>query len=732
MGCSPLRRTVDALDVSQRLPSIPSVQLQAHLAKCEIQAVSTQELRFLSKLFGDLASRSTGHTVDRHTFLRFFPLPVSPRQGIWGERLFDNFDKKQQGFIDYEAFITGLSVCTKGSEEDRLRFLFSLFDLRGDGFIDKSELKTMVRLMQIHNTFKHTHRASPASETSDDREVTRPRTPYELRRGERRSSAALIKRDDEASPDRVGHLADKIMTDLATTSIDFEQFKMFITQNPRIMEVFSGTFREDVWSSRLGDILPSRSVPRPSRQRRCFSCFGSDHDLKVATTATQSFHPEKAGWLYRKTLESSVTEKLYVVQRSTMLLVFNNPSTLLPNSVIFLEGCYIDPLAEFSQTQRHGFSISHQFGSFKQVSFWTQSKDERDDWVRRLCLLAKTSKVEDFFDFKERLGSGRFSDVFKAVELRTGLEWAIKVVEKTRLNELEREMLRSEVAIMRLLNHHNVVEMKEVYEDRTKLYLVMELVEGGELFDRIRQSRVFTEYTAFHCCRQLLQIVQYLHEVGIIHRDIKPENILLSDDSEVPILKLADFGLSKLVGPDETLQVPCGTLGYVAPEVLMQRPYGKAIDLWSVGIVTYLMLRGRLPFDSKDKQAIVEKTIEARLDLEGPYWAKMTKYGLDFLRQILAKDPAHRLTVEQALAHPWIRMGEVVIPRKINRAAIEENVKKTVTTAKMQHELFSEHPQAVTLDSADQRLFYTTPDVFEDMQVERKQAELSLTIRLQD
>ena len=672
--------------------------------------------------------------MDRHTFLRFFPLPVRHIQGIWGERLFDTFDKKQQGYIDYEEFVTGLSVCTKGSEDERLRFLFSLYDLRGDGHIDKSELKTMVVLTQIHNTFKHTHRASPISETSsEDREVTMPRTPREPRRGQRRSSAALIKRDDDASPDRVGYLADKIMNDLAATdSIDFEQFKMFITQNPRIMEVFSGTFHEDVWSSRLGDILPARTTSQIPRRKRCFSCFGGETDQKATTAVTQTFLQEKAGWLYRKTLESTVTDKVYVVQRSTMLLVFNNPSTPLPNSVIFLEGCYIDPLAEFSQTQRHGFSISHQFESFKQVSFWSVHKEDRDDWVRRLGQLAKTNKVEDFFEFKERLGSGRFSDVFTALELRTGMEWAIKVVEKTRLNEMEREMLRSEVAIMRLLNHPNVVEMKEVYEDRTKLYLVMELVEGGELFDRIRKKRVFSEFTAFHCTRQLLHIVQYLHEVGIIHRDIKPENILLSDDSEVPTLKLADFGLSKLVGPDETVQVACGTLGYVAPEVLMQRPYGKAIDLWSVGVVTYLMLRGRLPFDSKEKKALIEKTIEARLDLEGTYWSKYTEYALDFLRRVLAKDPVQRLTVEQALMHPWIRMGEVVIPRKINREAMEENFKKTVTTAKMQNELYSEHPKSVTLDASEQRLIYTTPDLFEDMQLERKQAELSLAVRLQD
>ena len=293
-------------------------------------------------------------------------------------------------------------------------------------------------------------------------------------------------------------------------------------------------------------------------------------------------------------------------------------------------------------------------------------------------------------------------------------------------------MMRSEVAIMRLLNHPNVVQMKEVFEDRGKMNLVMELVEGGELFDRIRQKKVFSEFTAFHITRQLLETVKYLHDVGIVHRDIKPENILLSDDSEIPTIKLADFGLSKLVGPNDTLTVACGTLGYVAPEVLTQQPYGKQVDLWSVGIVTYLMLRGRLPFDSKDKHVLIQKTIEARLDLNPAYWGKYTQYALDFLRKILAKDPAERLSVEQAQEHAWIRNGEILIPRKINRKALDEDLmKKTITSAKMMNSIYSEQVEEPPEDTAT-RVIYTTPDIFEDMEVSRRGAEKSLAINLLD
>ena len=566
-------------------------------------------------------------------------------------------------------------------------------------------------------------------------EASSPRSPQDFlsvrHKNERRSSAALIKRDDEASPAKVDVMADKIMSDLeAVDRIDFDQFRKFLAQNPRILEVFSGSFKEEIWSSRLRD-MDSLRLTTARKSRGCCSLrLTSGASLKVSTKATCSFAQEKSAWVRRKVKEQATADKVFIVLRSGMLLTYITPSVPMPNSVIFLEGCYIDPLAEFSQSQRHGFAISHQFENFQQISFWCDTKEERDDWVQRLSQAARSSKLEDFYTLRERLGSGRFSDVYKAIERSSGFEWAVKIVEKTRLTDSEREMLRSEVAIMRLLNHSNVVQMKEVFEDKGKMYLVMELVEGGELFDRIRTNRVFTEFTAFHVTRQLVHIVKYLHEAGIVHRDIKPENILLSDESDLPTIKLADFGLAKLIGTSESLRDGCGTLGYVAPEVLRELPYGKQVDLWSVGVVTYLMLRGRLPFDSKGKIALMMRTVEEEADFSEGYWGKFTPYALDFVGKLLTKDPTLRPNCDQALSHPWLLKGEVLIPRKINKSALKESLKKTITNAKLQQTLFSEHPRAASLSADlpyDVRLIYTVPDVFEDMQVERRKADHSLS-----
>lgn len=147
----------------------------------------------------------------------------------------------------------------------------------------------------------------------------------------------------------------------------------------------------------------------------------------------------------------------------------------------------------------------------------------------------------------------------------------------------------------------------------------MEIIQGGELYERIIKKKVMSEFAASQIIKQLLEVVSYLHEVGIMHRDIKPENILLDDNSDIPLIKLADFGLSKLATPKDIQKLACGTLGYVAPEVLTQKGYNNKVDIWSVGIVTFLMLAGRLPFDHKEKQKLIDLTVNAPLLFDDSY-----------------------------------------------------------------------------------------------------------------
>ena len=699
-------------------------------------------MRFLAKLFTDLASRSTGECVDKETFLRFFPLPVVSIQGIWGERLFDKFDKTHVGKIDFTEFMHGIGLCTRGTAEDKYRFLFSLYDLRGDGVIDKSELVTM-----LHSTYRYAMSGEmpqemvvipvPEDTKNDYREAISPS------RMERKSSAALIQRDEFTSA-KAEELAGQILENTvpkAASEMDYDQFVLFLEQNPRILDVFSRSFHEELWADRFSDATIGKGLGSDSGDGNLRCCFQWKCCKKIslasvhAMTQPESGSPTKdarTGWLMRRGKEETAASKVFVTLRNSMLLAYVSPASALPSSVIFLEGCYVDMVQDYDEGMGFGFIISHQYETFQDVYFWAVTAAEREEWIARIQQVANSRRIEDFYQIQDKIGNGRFSAVFMAIELETNLSWAVKVIDKTRLRNSEREMLRSEIAIMRILNHPNVVQMKELFEDKSTIYIVMELVAGGELFTRIARKKVFSEFATYHIIKQLLSIVKYLHDVGIVHRDIKPENILLSDDSEVPGIKLADFGLAKLVGPEDRLFVPCGTLAYVAPEVLTQSGYDRKVDMWSVGVITYLMLRGKLPFDSKDKHELIEKTIAAEVELTSEYWGKYTPYAIDFLGKLLTKSVDSRMDVDQALKHSWIRNGKILIPRKLNKRTLEEDLmRKTITSARLQASIYQEDPKSATLDpaeTADGRFIYTTPDIFADMYVERKYAERSIPI----
>jgi len=186
------------------------------------------------------------------------------------------------------------------------------------------------------------------------------------------------------------------------------------------------------------------------------------------------------------------------------------------------------------------------------------------------------------------------------------------------------------------------------------LYIVTEIVSGGELFDRIVSKGSYTEKDAADLVVKFLEAIEYLHEKGIVHRDLKPENLLLKSKDNDSDVKLADFGLSKIVGQEVLMQTACGTPGYVAPEVLRQKGYGKAVDMWSVGVITYILLCGYPPFYDEDQATLFETIIRGKFEFHAEYWKDISSSAKDLIRKMLTVDPKKRLDAKQALKHPWV------------------------------------------------------------------------------
>nr|XP_025843847.1 calcium/calmodulin-dependent protein kinase type 1B [Vulpes vulpes] len=201
----------------------------------------------------------------------------------------------------------------------------------------------------------------------------------------------------------------------------------------------------------------------------------------------------------------------------------------------------------------------------------------------------------------------------------------------------------------------------------------MELVTGGELFDRIMERGSYTEKDASHLVGQVLGAVSYLHSLGIVHRDLKPENLLYATPFEDSKIMVSDFGLSKIQAGN-MLGTACGTPGYVAPELLEQKPYGKAVDVWALGVISYILLCGYPPFYDESDPELFSQILRASYEFDSPFWDDISESAKDFIRHLLERDPQKRFTCQQALQHLWIS-GDAALDKDI-LGSVSEQIQK--------------------------------------------------------
>lgn len=258
------------------------------------------------------------------------------------------------------------------------------------------------------------------------------------------------------------------------------------------------------------------------------------------------------------------------------------------------------------------------------------------------------------------LGHGQFGYTYVATDKANGDRVAVKRIEKNKMIlPIAVEDVKREVKILEALTgHENVVQFHNAFEDDSYVYIVMELCEGGELLDRIlaKKDSRYSEKDAAKVVRQMLKVAAECHLHGLVHRDMKPENFLFKSTKEDSPLKATDFGLSDFIKPGKKFQDIVGSAYYVAPEVL-RRKSGPESDVWSIGVITYILLCGKRPFWDKTEDGIFKEVLKNKPDFRRKPWPTISNGAKDFVKKLLVKDPRARLTAAQALSHPWVREG---------------------------------------------------------------------------
>ncbi|XP_011095398.1 calcium-dependent protein kinase 33-like [Sesamum indicum] len=279
--------------------------------------------------------------------------------------------------------------------------------------------------------------------------------------------------------------------------------------------------------------------------------------------------------------------------------------------------------------------------------------------------------VKAHYSLGKELGRGQFGVTHLCTDIATGQKYACKSISKKKLvTKSDKEDMRREIQIMQHLSGQpNIVEFKGAYEDKQSVHLVMELCEGGELFDRIIAKGHYSERAAASICRSIVNVVQICHFMGVMHRDLKPENFLLSDKSENALLKATDFGLSVFIEEGKIYKDVVGSAYYVAPEVL-RRKYGKEVDIWSAGVMLYILLSGVPPFWAETERGIFDSVLRGHVDFESEPWPSISASAKDLVSRMLTQDPKKRITAAEVLEHPWIREGGEASDKPIDSAVL--------------------------------------------------------------
>ncbi|XP_009993295.1 PREDICTED: serine/threonine-protein kinase DCLK3 [Chaetura pelagica] len=285
---------------------------------------------------------------------------------------------------------------------------------------------------------------------------------------------------------------------------------------------------------------------------------------------------------------------------------------------------------------------------------------------RRYAIKNRTD-VEKHYEIGRTIGDGNFAVVKECRHCDSKQIYAMKIVDKSKLKGKE-DMMESEILIIRSLSHPNIVSLIEVYETEAEIYLILEYVPGGDLFDAIIESVKFTEHDAAVMITDLCEALVYIHSKNIVHRDLKPENLLVQHNADKSTtLKLADFGLAKQV--TKPIFTVCGTPTYVAPEILAEKGYGLEVDMWAAGVILYILLCGFPPFRSQDRdQEELFKIIQlGHYEFLSPYWDNISAAAKDLITRLLIVDPQKRYTARQVLQHPWIRTAGKTNSRNLQR-----------------------------------------------------------------
>ncbi|CAG9322751.1 unnamed protein product [Blepharisma stoltei] len=371
-----------------------------------------------------------------------------------------------------------------------------------------------------------------------------------------------------------------------------------------------------------------------------------------------------AGSLFVMNSSGQLKKRRFILTNSGLYYCSNAKSP--PKKMCIISWKTLTIFTEENESRpRLGFSLSS--GKISK-DFYPVTSVKLQKWVRYLSTVAIATRLQDYYTIIQEAGKGSTATVFLALDRETQQKFAVKSVSKDNLLANKRALpaLINEIEIMRVLSHPRLVKLHKIYEDDECVHLILDYMENGDLFGRVTRRGCFPEETALQFIKNLLEVLEYVHSKNIIHRDLKPENILMMDKENDTEFKIADFGLATLSSKDLTLR--CGSPGYAAPELLWKNPYGVKVDIFSIGVILYVILTGRAAFYGRNVQEVLLNNRDCNINFYEKHWKNISVEAMNMVVKLTEKDPNLRYSASEALAHPWFLKKEAK-KRTLKRAS---------------------------------------------------------------
>ena len=388
-----------------------------------------------------------------------------------------------------------------------------------------------------------------------------------------------------------------------------------------------------------------------------------EHDIKENLESEKNNY---SGYIYK--IKDGQMVRIFLKLFYKDLFYYKDESEPRHKSMHNLSGLFLKEEATKILDDITYYSFSIIFPK-KKRTYFCDNKQEFKGWKKRLRIATNYSNILQMYEISNVIGVGSFSTVKLATNKVTNQKVAVKIVTKNKLSTPILESTLTEIEIMKICQFPYIIKFIEAYENIEFIYIFMEYCPGGTLFNFLkRKDYNLNEKLCSNIIYKVCLAVNYFHSYGIAHRDLKLDNILMTSEDDEADIRILDFGLGKIIGPNEKCSEPYGTVIYCAPEIILCQPYTKIVDSWSIGVITYILLLGRIPFYDESKSVIRKLIVKEKPVYKGYDLPVVSEYAINFMQKFLTKNPDKRMTVEQALKHKWFQVFNKENVMKINQS----------------------------------------------------------------